>query len=252
MYQAGDLPYANIAATAIIGFVSSGKRIKLPQLCPPDVRELLERCWLENPRDRPEFEDIASFFARALKASRGYFPGASADRVSARDQYTQPAETNAYEYEFDASRMGASKDLPPDTRNNGPVPSRGANSMSQVNCYTLFKSTCAPGRTQAADRDHAVQGATFAAPHVSQASDTHEEGPPMPKSRSAVDTWASGSPRIKPILRGAHDGSVVRENPGITETAVDDPETGIQTQAQPSTVPNQKHSRPLGADETRV
>ncbi|KAG6421171.1 hypothetical protein SASPL_117720 [Salvia splendens] len=56
----GEEPYADLHYGAIIGgIVSNTLRPHVPETCDPDWRALMERCWSSEPRERPNFTEIA-------------------------------------------------------------------------------------------------------------------------------------------------------------------------------------------------
>ena len=56
---AREIPYADIPSSARVGMaVLQGKRPPIPATLPPFLHPLLEACWNENPKERPEFETI--------------------------------------------------------------------------------------------------------------------------------------------------------------------------------------------------
>ncbi|KAL8497753.1 hypothetical protein ACS0TY_021185 [Phlomoides rotata] len=56
----GEEPYGDLHYGAIIGgIVSNTLRPSVPESCDPDWRALMERCWLSEPSERPNFTEIA-------------------------------------------------------------------------------------------------------------------------------------------------------------------------------------------------
>lgn len=35
--------------------------------CPPDLEELMQRCWSDNPDERPTFDNIRNIMRRTMK-----------------------------------------------------------------------------------------------------------------------------------------------------------------------------------------
>lgn len=57
----GEEPYSDLHYGAIIGgIVSNTLRPPVPELCDPDWRSLMERCWSAEPSERPNFTEIAN------------------------------------------------------------------------------------------------------------------------------------------------------------------------------------------------
>lgn len=45
-----------------MAFVKSGQRLPKPLACPGNVYIIMEKCWLENAKERPKFSDLMDFF----------------------------------------------------------------------------------------------------------------------------------------------------------------------------------------------
>ncbi|KAG5678000.1 hypothetical protein PVAND_007711 [Polypedilum vanderplanki] len=54
----GMSPYPAIDLTDVYHRLESGYRMERPQGCPPEVYELMRKCWQWNPADRPTFKSI--------------------------------------------------------------------------------------------------------------------------------------------------------------------------------------------------
>ncbi|EOA19245.1 hypothetical protein CARUB_v100064730mg, partial [Capsella rubella] len=53
------LPYAYLTPLqAAVGVVQKGLRPKIPKQTHPKLTELLEKCWQQDPAQRPDFADI--------------------------------------------------------------------------------------------------------------------------------------------------------------------------------------------------
>ncbi len=46
----------------VIERVSTGYRLSKPSKCPPEHYELMEKCWMKNPQQRPTFKEIVDHF----------------------------------------------------------------------------------------------------------------------------------------------------------------------------------------------
>ncbi|CAH0381340.1 unnamed protein product [Bemisia tabaci] len=57
--------------------------------CPSDIKELMEKCWQDNPDDRPTFENIRQVIRRAM---RGYCPNLMDDLLRRMEQYANNLE----------------------------------------------------------------------------------------------------------------------------------------------------------------
>lgn len=58
----GAFPYENIPNDLILQALKSGVRLSRPEICTDDLYGLMQRCWMENPKDRPTFADIVDDF----------------------------------------------------------------------------------------------------------------------------------------------------------------------------------------------
>ncbi|XP_010451039.1 PREDICTED: serine/threonine-protein kinase STY17-like [Camelina sativa] len=55
----GELPYAYLTPLqAAVGVVQKGLRPKIPKQTHPKLTELLEKCWQQDPAQRPDFAEI--------------------------------------------------------------------------------------------------------------------------------------------------------------------------------------------------
>jgi len=54
-------PWKDINAVQAAGKVKDGYRMNLPENCncPSGMKELMEKCWVQLPEDRPDFENIS-------------------------------------------------------------------------------------------------------------------------------------------------------------------------------------------------
>ncbi|CAH0383280.1 unnamed protein product [Bemisia tabaci] len=62
MFSFGQPPYGDMKGDEVINFVEGGSRLPRPDKCPFEVYQIMEQCWSYNARDRPKFEQLASFF----------------------------------------------------------------------------------------------------------------------------------------------------------------------------------------------
>lgn len=56
----GITPFEGIPALSVAGFVMAGKRPTIPDYTPDYWKDLIERCWDQNPTHRPSFTEIAN------------------------------------------------------------------------------------------------------------------------------------------------------------------------------------------------
>ncbi|CAF2082425.1 unnamed protein product [Brassica napus] len=63
----GHIPYAYLTPLqAAVGVVQKGLRPKIPKKTHPKVKGLLQRCWNQDPKDRPEFEEIIEMLQQIM------------------------------------------------------------------------------------------------------------------------------------------------------------------------------------------
>ncbi|KAL0677232.1 hypothetical protein Bca4012_005213 [Brassica carinata] len=63
----GDIPYAFLTPLqAAVGVVQKGLRPKIPKKTHPKVKGLLERCWQQDPKERPDFEEIIEMLQQIM------------------------------------------------------------------------------------------------------------------------------------------------------------------------------------------
>ena len=56
------MPYAGLTNSETTEKVLGGYRLPQPKLCPPEVYELLLKCWREKSSERPNSKEISSLF----------------------------------------------------------------------------------------------------------------------------------------------------------------------------------------------
>lgn len=54
----GKFPYEGMDNTALLSFLMSGGRLKKPENCSEKLYGVMQRCWAENPLERPAFADL--------------------------------------------------------------------------------------------------------------------------------------------------------------------------------------------------
>ena len=55
----GETPYPTLLRNRdVLDYVLSGKRLPRPQESPEEVFKTMEKCWNEDPNNRPSFKDI--------------------------------------------------------------------------------------------------------------------------------------------------------------------------------------------------
>ncbi|KAF3542727.1 hypothetical protein DY000_02005513 [Brassica cretica] len=66
-WMAPEIPYAFLTPLqAAVGVVQKGLRPKIPKKTHPKVKGLLERCWQQDPKERPDFEEIIEMLQQIM------------------------------------------------------------------------------------------------------------------------------------------------------------------------------------------
>ncbi|XP_071656950.1 tyrosine-protein kinase receptor UFO [Patagioenas fasciata] len=63
----GQTPYPGLENSEVLPFLRGGHRLRAPPGCPPALYELMRRCWAEDPRARPTFEELGGALGAALR-----------------------------------------------------------------------------------------------------------------------------------------------------------------------------------------
>ena len=84
--ELGEPPYSSITKNRdVVEYVLSGKRLAKPVKCPEIVFDWMQKCWLEDPRERPSFKtllmELDKFYmvaftnqpGRELRSVRSYY-----------------------------------------------------------------------------------------------------------------------------------------------------------------------------------
>lgn len=69
MFTFGEDPWIGLNGSQILKKIDrEGERLSHPELCPPDIYQLLLQCWDKTPNERPTFAAIklANFFKMCL------------------------------------------------------------------------------------------------------------------------------------------------------------------------------------------
>jgi len=63
---AQEPPWKGFSAIQAVGELKLGNRMIVPEHCncPPELKELMERCWVQLPEDRPDFEKICEILEK--------------------------------------------------------------------------------------------------------------------------------------------------------------------------------------------
>ncbi|KAK4875251.1 hypothetical protein RN001_011673 [Aquatica leii] len=66
MFTFGEDPWVGLGGSEILRKIDrEGERLHQPEACPPAIYEMLMRCWLKNPQERPTFASIKESFRLA-------------------------------------------------------------------------------------------------------------------------------------------------------------------------------------------
>lgn len=60
IFSYGQIPYATKNNTEVLEMLLKGERMAQPQGCPDKLYDLMKRCWLVEPKERPDFDEILS------------------------------------------------------------------------------------------------------------------------------------------------------------------------------------------------
>ena len=70
MYSGGARPFEGLDSDQIAVYVDAGGRLDRPVNCPPDVHQLMGRCWSHRPADRPSARQLFNRLADAATRDR--------------------------------------------------------------------------------------------------------------------------------------------------------------------------------------
>ncbi|XP_060195638.1 serine/threonine-protein kinase STY17-like isoform X4 [Lycium barbarum] len=72
----GEIPYAHLTPLqAAVGVVQQGLRPRIPEHAHPKLVELLEKCWQQDPTQRPDFSEILDILKRLTKEKQAGYDG---------------------------------------------------------------------------------------------------------------------------------------------------------------------------------
>ncbi|GFR03940.1 hypothetical protein TNCT_541121 [Trichonephila clavata] len=70
IFSKAELPYADMTNEDIIQQIYVGKlTLSIPENMPSKLVKLMERCWSQNPNERPFFPEIAEIFSELFIAA---------------------------------------------------------------------------------------------------------------------------------------------------------------------------------------
>lgn len=62
MMSKGDEPYQQQNVINIAEFILNGGRLLIPDCCPLEIFEMMQKCWADKPCERPTFSELLNFF----------------------------------------------------------------------------------------------------------------------------------------------------------------------------------------------
>jgi len=71
IFEAGTVPYPGMTNKETTEFVLGGGRMIKPKACPPEVYEIMRKCWEEKPENRPSFKNIFDSMKEIIKQMLG-------------------------------------------------------------------------------------------------------------------------------------------------------------------------------------
>uniref|UniRef100_F1L5Z4 Tyrosine-protein kinase n=1 Tax=Ascaris suum TaxID=6253 RepID=F1L5Z4_ASCSU len=69
LFSIGDVPFPEIQPADMIEHLEGGNRLTPPPSCSEEIASLMQKCWLENPLDRPTIEMIREQLSMVLDGS---------------------------------------------------------------------------------------------------------------------------------------------------------------------------------------
>ncbi|XP_064618280.1 tyrosine-protein kinase receptor UFO-like [Liolophura sinensis] len=72
IFTLGKVPYPELENAQVLPELEKGQRLSKPDTCPDAVYDLVLKCWLENPKERPTFVDIAKTIEDVLAGISEY------------------------------------------------------------------------------------------------------------------------------------------------------------------------------------
>ena len=103
-------PFANLEGWTIAGAIQEGKRPTIPIDCPMQIKNLIERCWNQEAKQRPTTQKIIEYLENLNKPQNQYVDN-SASQVLNQQQLESPRKQKQYKEEIISSN-------PNDSNNN--------------------------------------------------------------------------------------------------------------------------------------
>lgn len=68
----GSTPYENLTSQQVLHKVKFGERLDKPNHCKAELFEVMSKCWLHDPKDRPTFNELAIELEKLLLSENDY------------------------------------------------------------------------------------------------------------------------------------------------------------------------------------
>ncbi|CAB3996570.1 fibroblast growth factor receptor 4-like, partial [Paramuricea clavata] len=68
IFTFGGTPYPSVPIEKLFELLKSGYRMERPENCPPELYELISRCWSQEPGCRPNFTEIVEELSKRLES----------------------------------------------------------------------------------------------------------------------------------------------------------------------------------------
>ena len=65
-------PFANLEGWTIAGAIQEGKRPTIPSDCPIQIKNLIQRCWNQEAKQRPTMQQIIEYLENLNKTQNQY------------------------------------------------------------------------------------------------------------------------------------------------------------------------------------
>ncbi|XP_070539766.1 fibroblast growth factor receptor 3-like [Ptychodera flava] len=96
----GETPYPGMSAASVVTSVKEGYRMPKPKGCRESVYAIMQRCWRENPKDRPQFKVLIQEFDHLLSQFADYI-NEPLPKVVNNDDSSHPLTTCVIDHKTD-------------------------------------------------------------------------------------------------------------------------------------------------------
>ena len=84
-------PFANLEGWAIAGAIQEGKRPTIPSDCPIQIKNLIERCWNREAKQRPTMQQIIEYLENLNKPQNQYIDNSMSQALN-QQQFQSPQQ----------------------------------------------------------------------------------------------------------------------------------------------------------------